>query len=468
MVAGYLPLRILTVPVGPAVVRLRDGRPPETPGGVDESPPGQVPVMFRARIVPLAAAAAFLCVTAATATPAEELPQPASEESPPPAGPVFISAANGVGVVLQDVRLRAVGGRQFLVGEEVANRLTKTRFRGGILWIPLDAVSLLVEIADAKAAAGDDEVSVEQPTAPESAAESPLERLERDILQREDKELRGRRLDELSGMLVDPRTGPGERAEALGLLARLGNIPFDRTPFLPAVRPLLGSPLPAVRRAALAAMPAAGADETDLPALAALAGDESAAVRAGVVSALYAAAGDGGMDIIDPVVERLLADSSDEVRLATLHALWGHPVSPAAERQIIDLSHESRSGGPGALGYDAIYYALSTRPVVCPPVARRLIELMRDPELDPNVRWRAAWGLGHAAAPDAVDLVVQALIAELDETLHPTIRDYAVRGLTTHRTPAALAKLRELAERDEDQQLRETAAEAVESSGENR
>ena len=46
--------------------------------------------------------------------------------------------------------------------------------------------------------------------------------------------------------------------------------------------------------------------------------------------------------------------------------------------------------------------------------------------------------------------------------MHPVIRDYAVRGLAVHRTPAAMAKLRELAEDDESPKLRDAAARAAE------
>ena len=89
---------------------------------------------------------------------------------------------------------------------------------------------------------------------------------------------------------------------------------------------------------------------------------------------------------------------------------------------------------------------------------------MHDPALDPNVRRRAAWGLTHTAIPEAKDAMVQALCTELDETLQPQVRSFAVQGLALHRTPTALAKLRELAEREEDPGLRSQAAKAVERS----
>jgi HEAT repeat protein len=304
-------------------------------------------------------------------------------------------------------------------------------------------------------------ISLETSEAPATATDPLTERLYLDIIQRKDKDLRRQRLEELLEILKDPQAAPARRESALRVLVRVGEVPFDRTPFLPAVKALLESPSDTVRRAALDAMPGAGAGEADLPDIAKLAGDSSEEVRAAVAPSLYFSARGKDAAVPAPIIEKLLADPAEKVKLATLHALWGHTVSAAAEKQIISLSRESMHGLSGSLGYDAVYYALSTRPVVSLPVAQRLIELMQDPQLDPNVRWRAAWGLGHKSSPEAVDVVVQALATELDETLHPYIREYAVQGLATHRTPAALAKLREVAEEEENPRLRQTAAEAL-------
>ena len=282
-----------------------------------------------------------------------------------------------------------------------------------------------------------------------------------EIIQRKDKDLRQRGLEQLLKTLKDPHKDAAEQAWALRVFSRLTEIPFDRKPFLPAVTALLGHPGADVRRAAVEAMPAAGGGEADLRSIAQLTDDPSPIVRAAVPASLFGAARGKRADVTSPVVEKLLDDPNADVTLATLHALWGHAVSPVAEQKIIDLSRESMHGGPGALGYDAVYYALSTRPVVRLPVAKRLIELMQDPQLDPNVRWRAAWGLAHSAAPEAVEMMVDALVGELDESLHPYIREYAVQGLAAHRTPAALRKLRELSEKEENPKLRKAAADAL-------
>src|SRR5262249_25210609 len=159
----------------------------------------------------------------------------------------------------------------------------------------------------------------------------------------------------------------------LGLLGRIADIPFDRKPFLASVKALLLHRNAEVRSAALTAMPTAGSGPAELQDIARLADDPSPTVRAAVSHALFGAARGEEQRVTSPVVEKLLADPEADVKLATLHALWGQAVSLVAEQKIIDLSRETMHGGPGALGYDAVYYALSTRPVVRVPVARRLI-----------------------------------------------------------------------------------------------
>src|SRR5689334_8964949 len=85
-----------------------------------------------------------------------------------------------------------------------------------------------------------------------------------DIIQRKDKDLRRQRLEQLLKTLNDPRPDAAEQARALSLLARVADIPFDRQPFLPAVKALLRHPRAVVRSAAVQAMPTVGGGPADL------------------------------------------------------------------------------------------------------------------------------------------------------------------------------------------------------------
>ena len=275
----------------------------------------------------------------------------------------------------------------------------------------------------------------------------------RRIAQRDDADARAAALTEVRQMLLDgPAAG---RVAALRALARAADVPFDRAPLLEAARPLLDAD-PAVVAAAVRALPSLGATPDDARRIAALAEHSAEEVRRAVPAGMmFAAAGDGSRAVPDAVAGELnaalltlLADDDARVVKEALRAMWGFEVSPAVEARVIELSRPPAGDGPvGPQGtyYDAIYYALSTRPLVRPPVARRLIEVMQDTRLDAhNTRSRATWGLTHHDVDPAVaEEVTAALIAELDETLAGPTRDYIKHGLQRRDTPEARAALEE-------------------------
>lgn len=290
------------------------------------------------------------------------------------------------------------------------------------------------------------------------------EELYRQLVQRADPAMRLRAITQLTRMLAEGQ--PGERATALSVLPRVADVPFNRAGLLPRVRELLKDASPAVRAAAVAALPSVGGGKADVAALLALADDKGPAVRSAVPWALYAVTGEEPGPEVLAAVEKLLSDYAPEVQTSAIRSLWGRPVSPAAEAKLIELSRGSLSGGPGATAYDAIYYALSTRPVVSPAVADRLIEIMGDPAVSADVRGRASWGLSHhTIAPFARERVTKAFLKELDETLDPYVRSNAAYGLGQLGGDAAVAKLKELAEKDENPRVRKDAAEALKRLG---
>jgi hypothetical protein len=116
----------------------------------------------------------------------------------------------------------------------------------------------------------------------------------------------------------------------------------------------------------------------------------------------------------------------------------------------------------GEPGQEVVYYALSTRPLISPDVAKRLIEVMTTP--GHIYASRAAWGLSHhPAAPFARDMIVKALSAELDRTLDPYTREQCVYGLGQLGGDEAAKKLKAVADaEDEDGKIREMARRAAE------
>ncbi|HZN66532.1 MAG TPA: HEAT repeat domain-containing protein, partial [Tepidisphaeraceae bacterium] len=156
--------------------------------------------------------------------------------------------------------------------------------------------------------------------------------------------------------------------------------------------------------------------------------------------------------------EKLLDDPSPSVRRETMRAMWGRPVSPAVEAKLIELSRSADTD----TSHDAVYYALSTRPLVSKPVAERLIEVMRAPMTWGDSQGRAAWGLSHHnPSPEAKDVALKALLTEVDETLNQYVRSNCVYGLGSIGGEEAVKKLKELATNDESEQIRKVAAQAL-------
>jgi HEAT repeat protein len=160
-------------------------------------------------------------------------------------------------------------------------------------------------------------------------------------------------------------------------------------------------------------------------------------------------------DVLAPVVEKLLNDEDKSVRKEALRATWGVPVSEAAEKRMIELSRTADSAG------DAVYFGLSTRPKKSKAVCERLIEVMRGEGGEASDKGRAAWGLTYGVSAEASDLVAKAMIEEVDETLDDYVREQCIRTLGGSGSEEALKKLRDLAEHDESERVRNAAKQAL-------
>jgi HEAT repeat protein len=296
----------------------------------------------------------------------------------------------------------------------------------------------------------------------ESAVEARAATLTNDIRQRDSTDRRQAALAAVRAMLADH---PDSQAAALTAIQRTGDIKYDRAGLEAAVVPLLSSPDAGVRRAALGALPNLKPDSSVIDKVAALAADPDPQVRAYVMHSIVFIR--GFAQINTPLQEpalTLLGDSEEEVVIETARALWGCPVTPPVEARVIELSNFPADQTPGhkSIPYWMNYFVLSTRPQVSRPVAERLAQIARHPNLDHNWTGRAVWGLAHGPAPEAADTVAKALIEELDNSLNSYNREWAVRGLIQTRTDAAISKLAELAQStDESEGIRELARGAI-------
>jgi HEAT repeat protein len=252
--------------------------------------------------------------------------------------------------------------------------------------------------------------------------------------------------------------------QAMRTLQRVKDVPFDRAPFLPLVRRLITDQRQTAFARAIAAVQLAnlGGGKEDIPAIAALAGERDPFIRKGVAAALYGLDPQGEHPLIAPAVEKLLSDESAGVEGVvhhTIKALWGMPVSAAAERRLIELSKQPSQSGE--IGYDAVYYALSTRPLVSRRVAERLAELALAPDTQGQAS-RAVWGLSHhRASDDARELVVNTLIRIFDDSPDASLRQDCVFGLGLLGGQTAVKKLDEIAAAEENAKLREQVESAL-------
>jgi hypothetical protein len=68
-----------------------------------------------------------------------------------PKGLLVVLSKQNVSATLKDARLRALGGRTFVVGMEVEGpQITRPRFAGMVVWIPLNDIIQMVELKDGK------------------------------------------------------------------------------------------------------------------------------------------------------------------------------------------------------------------------------------------------------------------------------------------------------------------------------
>jgi beta-lactamase regulating signal transducer with metallopeptidase domain len=200
----------------------------------------------------------------------------------------------------------------------------------------------------------------------------------------------------------------GAKEKALAALLATSDIKLDRSAFLEPVRTCLADPSPRVRRMAVTLLSLVGGGPEDLPRLAVLASDPDLSVLEELGTALFWIRPKQVWPERDQLALQLLSHPNPRVRKELMRGSWGHPVGPDVERRMIELSRDP------TMTYDAVYYALSTRPVKSLPVAERLIEVME--ESGPGEPGsRAQWGLTHyVSEPAAQQRIHEALVKQYD------------------------------------------------------
>lgn len=258
--------------------------------------------------------------------------------------------------------------------------------------------------------------------------------LSKAILQREDPSLRQKTVAEIGRMLA-PESPEGAKLRALMVLHRSMSARFDRGSFRALVLPLLESKDSRIRQMAVQVIPGLEAQAEDLPKIAALAGDTSPQVRAGVGRALILIGKGQHKEKVLPSLMKLLRDEKPQVVEETIRSMWGQYSSPEFDSLLIELSRNPR------FHHNAIYFGLSTMRPKSVAVCRRLVEELNDP--DWNNSGRAAWGLTYGVPAEARSAVEEGLLKALPEETNDYTRSQefrALRGVVSEKSRAYLKK----------------------------
>ena len=216
-----------------------------------------------------------------------------------------------------------------------------------------------------------------------------------------------------------------EVTAALEALGKSRMVDFDRKPFIPLVQRYLTHEDADVRSRAVYAFSGLGRGSISSKALLALLDDPDATVRGKAGQTAVTLDRNLEQPETSEIVRRLLNDSDKDAVQAIIYTLPGLPLSKEIEDRMIELSYDTK------LGYDAVYYGLTNRPILRKPVAERLIELAQHSQ-DDNAG-RAVWAMGRTPATgDARPLIVGALQAIVDSQSNGYQYDNARRGLKLH------------------------------------
>jgi hypothetical protein len=283
----------------------------------------------------------------------------------------------------------------------------------------------------------------------------PAKELSKAILQRDDAQLREKGLEKLQTMLA-PQSSDDEKKQGLATLGSVLTAKFDRRSFRDLVLPLLASPTPEIRAAALGCLPGLEATTQDLDLVLPMAPDESPKVRREVGPVLIQVGKGQEKDRIIPVLMQLLQDKEPEIVEWTLRSMWGQYASPEFDELLIRLSRDPKLHG------NVIYFGLSTMKSKSPAVCRRLIEELADP--DWNNSGRAAWGLTYGVPEEAKSMVEDGLLKALPQETNEYTRKEEFRALRMVATEKSRGYLKSVVdspqETDNDKQLaREILAE---------
>ena len=229
-----------------------------------------------------------------------------------------------------------------------------------------------------------------------------VEGVVKDALQIDDAEKRKAAIDKIRAML-----GSSDNAEvARGLVAHasIGPVNYDKSTFREPLLAKLSSEDTFIRAQAVSALSGGAGTREDLGRIMELAKDEEYNVRGAVAASIVWLT---KKDLTGPEGAKwmeMFEATNGEARRAMIQTVWGVKTTTALQERLVTISREDRG-----LGYDTLYYALSTSPNKQAACVTRLIEYLAAGDTT-NVAGRAAWGLGYGVEPSEQLRVADAMI----------------------------------------------------------
>jgi len=209
-----------------------------------------------------------------------------------------------------------------------------------------------------------------------------------DINQFDDAARRLAALEEIRAALVSPDANVQKLA--CDSLRQVSQVEFDKASFRQPVLTIAQNAEGQLRASALYALYSTQREPSDLELALQLANDEDTEARISAGRLIFHYSDGDLTGRSGEAVLKLLHEDHGRLR-EVLAGLWGAKVSSAIEARLLELSRAKT----GELGYDALYYGLSTLEDKSAAVVGRLLEA-----IEKGDTWRALWGLGHGV-PEA-------------------------------------------------------------------
>ena len=263
-----------------------------------------------------------------------------------------------------------------------------------------------------------------------------VEGVVKDALQIDDADKRKAAIDKIRAMVASK--DDAEAARGLVAHASIGPVKYDKSTFREPLLAKLASEDTFIRAQAVSALSGGAGTRDDLGRITELARDDDANVRGAVAAAIVLLT---KKDLTGPEGAKwveMFEATNGESRRSMIQTLWGVKTTAALQDRLVNISREDRG-----LGYDTLYYALSTSPNKQAACVTRLIEYLAAEDTT-NVAGRAAWGLGYGVEPSEQSRVADAMIKVYNARDDGYMRSNALSALPNYARAEHVAELEKI------------------------